>query len=77
MIVVVCHDRAEPTRVLAGSEEQVTMTLHLDAADADAARDLIPVMAGRRRSRSDTRRYVAGRSTPAASAAAPRSTITR
>ena len=39
-----CADLAELTATLAALEGQLTATLHIDAEDYDAARDLLPVL---------------------------------
>ena len=43
-IVVRCADLAELTGILAALEGQLTATLHIDAGDHEAARDLMPVL---------------------------------
>ena len=43
-LIVRCADLAELTAILTALEGQLTTTLHLDAADHDAARDLLPVL---------------------------------
>ena len=43
-LIVRCADLAELTAILAKLEGQLTTTLHIDAADHDAARDLLPVL---------------------------------
>lgn len=43
-LIVRCADLAELTAILAKLEGQLTTTLHLDTADHDAARDLLPVL---------------------------------
>jgi len=46
-VMVVCADSDELTGVIAGLEGQLTATLHADAADADLAARLVPLLAGR------------------------------
>lgn len=43
-IIVRCADLAELTAILAALEGQLTATLHIDAGDHEAARDLLPVL---------------------------------
>jgi len=43
-LIVRCADLAELTAILTALEGQLTTTLHLDDADHDAARDLLPVL---------------------------------
>lgn len=43
-LVIRCHDMADLRGTLAGLEGQLTVTLHLDEHDHDAARTLLPVL---------------------------------